>query len=166
MNARVCIALALSATLGACSREPLSGPPEVRLGRERCAECGMLIGEERCSAATLVERAGRREHLNFDDVGCLLDFERGGDDRSIVSRFVRDHETTEWIDAERALFLIAEPSAVRTPMGSGMIAFASEASAERARGQHGGRVAGLAGVAEARRVWAESMRPGSSGGFP
>ena len=40
--------LAALATLASCQQTPLTGPPELKLGRQECGDCGMLINEDRC----------------------------------------------------------------------------------------------------------------------
>lgn len=120
----------LAAALGGCERTALSGPPELRLGRDNCAECGMLIVEDRCAAAMLVETDGFREHLLFDDIGCMLARDRDtGHGSDPVARFVRDHSARSWIDADRAILVVADPDRIATPMASGLIAFGTEADA-------------------------------------
>ena len=44
-------------TLVGCGGDDLSGPPTLRLGSDECAECGMIIGEERCSSSSATARA-------------------------------------------------------------------------------------------------------------
>ncbi len=143
--------------LGACSPPPLEGPPEVRLGRVECAECGMLISEDKCSSALLIDRDGRREHLNYDDLGCMLDDERDGlDGAAVVGRFARDYGTRAWVRADIATFLFIEDQSLHTPMGSGMVAFAARADAEAARAKHAGALHDYPSLQAARKAWMES----------
>jgi nitrous oxide reductase accessory protein NosL len=134
------LAATLSVAAG-CDRTELAGPPDLRLGRDQCHECGMLINEDRCSSAILIQIHGVREHIAFDDIGCMLDYERDIEpDVQIVSRFVSDHEDRVWIESDKAWFLTAEHEKVPTPMGSGMVAFVERASAEHAQRDWGGEV--------------------------
>ncbi len=142
-----------------CGSESPSGPPQLRLGRDECRECGMIISEDRCSAALLIERQGRREHVLFDDLGCMLDLERddlGG--ATVIVRFVHDHTTRSWIDAPRATFLLADPEKLPTPMSSGMAAFAARDDAEKARTDSGGVLLDYHGLAAARKAWIDRRR--------
>lgn len=144
-------ALMIVAAASGCAEKPLTGPPEIRLGREECAECGMLISEERCSSALLVERGGRREHEMYDDIGCMLDSElERGPERRILERYVHDYESKQWIAADAAVFLLGDPDALATPMGSGIIAFSGRQIAESVRGSHGGTLLGYAELPGAR----------------
>src|SRR5690606_35950302 len=121
--------LAALALLPGCSRGELSGPPELRVGRDECGECGVIISEDRCSSAILVERGGRREHVLFDDIGCMLDYERGrAGEFAAVDAFVHDHPTRAWVRAADAHFLFADRDLLPTPMGSGIVAYAERAA--------------------------------------
>jgi nitrous oxide reductase accessory protein NosL len=143
--------------ISACDRRELAGPPELRLGRDECVECGMIIDDERFACATLVIDRGRREHRRFDDIACLLDFDRSGvSDASVIARYFRDHGTRGWINADAAQFLLADRAKLLTPMGSGIAAFHGRAEAERAQRDLGGEILDYAGLADARKAWMES----------
>lgn len=136
------IALTFAAfLLPSCTRHKPSGPPTLRLGKNECNACGMLISEERCSAAILLTRDGAADYALFDDIGCLLDFEHNLDPKaSITDRFVHDYATKQWLTADHATFLHADTSSLRTPMGSGIVAFADARAAQEARLKHGGSI--------------------------
>lgn len=143
------------ASLVACRSEPLKGPPaEMKLGRHECAECGMIVSEDRCSSALLVEDDGLREYLYYDDLGCMLDDERAGlGERKVIERHVRDYDTKAWVEAGAAQFLFTDTKALHTPMGSGMVAFALQTSAEAARAKHGGQIVSYVELAKLRADW-------------
>jgi copper chaperone NosL len=152
-------AVALAALLVApsCGRDEVSGPPELRVGRDECVWCGMLIAEDRCATGALVERRGRREHVLFDDLGCLLDLEaEPPEDLAVVERWVRDYGRRTWVAAADAQYLLADHERLRTPMASGMVAFATRAEAERAQAEHGGRIVGAEALAAYRKAWLEA----------
>lgn len=160
----VCIAFALVSALTACQQAVLSGPPELRLGRSECGECGMLISEDRCSSALLIDARGRREHVLYDDIGCMLDAERRGLDGAVVAeRYVHDYGTRAWVEASAAHFVAADRDSLQTPMGSGLVAFASAGDAEASSRTHKGRVLDYTALAAYRRAWMEE-RFGKPGG--
>jgi len=128
-RASACILLAM---LGACQGSPISGPPEMRLGRHECVHCGMLVSEDRCSTAQLVDDGGRRDYLFYDDIGCMLDNEHEGGTPQVLERYVHDYNTRQWVRAEEATFVFAHPKQLHTPMGSGMVAFAERVDAQHA----------------------------------
>lgn len=150
------LALAFIGPAG-CQRDPLAGPPEIRLGSDECAECGMIINESRCSSALLIESEGEQRHLLFDDLGCMLDYEHEhGHEHATIDRFVRDYSADGWAQAERAFYLSADPDTLPTPMGSGLAAVGDADSAERLRSEVNGRIMTYAQAAAARRQWKQA----------
>ncbi len=150
------ILLATVAALTACGRTELSGPPTLRLARDECTECGMLVNEDRCSCALLINRDGRREHLVFDDIGCLLDFRLAFPETVVVDVFVHDHSTGAWVSAPAAHYLSANPDELTTPMGSGYVAFASAQEAAEQHARVGGELTTLERLTESRRASREA----------
>lgn len=154
MTPRVVLAACLAAAMGGCDRAPLTGPPDLRLGRDACAECGMLIAEDRFCSASVVEQAGRREHVLFDDIGCMLDFEyERQDGLRTVERYVRDYDSRAWVPALEAVYVLADRDLLRTPMGSGIAAFAARPTAEALASAHKGILHDYRTLAIARREW-------------
>lgn len=143
--------------LASCSNPIVQGPPEIRPGRSECSACGMLISEERCSAAVLIEDEGERLYRLYDDIGCMLDDEHeSGRGARVVERFVHDYNRGDWIAAERAFFLEGGSPPVQTPMGSGIVAFVDAEAAKACNRDRNGGVCDFAGVANARRNWMQS----------
>ncbi len=154
IHTRTATLISIAATLAACGRTPLHGPPELRLGRSECAECGMLVSEDRCSSSLLVESRALREHLLYDDIGCMLDHEHKGlPGFTIIERYVHDHNTRHWVQAENASFLFTDPQSLYTPMGSGIVAYSTKSDALAAAETHGGTVLDLAQLTDARIAW-------------
>ncbi len=146
MNA-ACAAAGL-VVLACCESSPLTGPPVLKPGRDECAACGMLVSDQRCAGSLLVERDGRREHLIYDDIGCMLEAERDGASLGqVIERHVRDYSGDGWLEAGRAAFVRADPKAMPTPMGSGIVAFAGVELAKTEAGKRGGVVVEFAGLA-------------------
>lgn len=164
LNKTISAAAALVvAGLAGCEGRPLNGPPQLRLGRDECRECGMIINEDRCSSALLLDRDGRREHALFDDLGCMLDSERDGlDGAAVVGRYVHDYTTRQWGDAAQATFLLASPAKLSTPMSSGMVAHVSRSDAEQAQAKFGGELLDYQGAAAARKLWLNKRRAATS----
>ncbi len=164
---RLAAASALAAVLGAiaaCQRAELAGPPELRLGRDQCIECGMIINEDRFSSAALIEAGGRREHCLFDDVGCMLDYQRERADIPFIEVFAHDADTRAWLAAQDAIFLLTDSSAILTPMGSGIAAYSGRAAAEAAQKEFGGRMLSYSELAAPRQAWVEARMGGRQDG--
>ncbi|MBX5445554.1 nitrous oxide reductase accessory protein NosL [Sphaerobacter sp.] len=123
-----------SVLLVGCGGNDPDKPPEIAYGRDTCARCGMIISEER-HAAGLVDASGKQDV--FDDAGEMVAFvqEHGLGDRRV---WVHDFDSQEWIDGTTA-FYVASPDAT-TPMGTGLVAFATRESAEAYSRDHAGTV--------------------------
>jgi copper chaperone NosL len=147
---RFCFLLSAAALLAvpACTPDERSGPPAIRYGLEECAECGMIISDERFAAAILVADDAGGHYLLFDDTGDLLEYERTHPGLPVRERFVHDAGTKAWVDARSAWYVLAE--SVQTPMGTGILAYADHAPAAQAAARHAGRLMRFADLAAAR----------------
>lgn len=121
--------------IAACGAPDISPdtPPEIVYGEDVCDHCGMIINEERFAAGAVLETSdGKFEHLAFDDIGDMFayaqELKAAGEMPHIATYFVHDYQSLEWLDAQEAHFIVTEAS--RTPMGSGLVAFASLEDAE------------------------------------
>jgi hypothetical protein len=102
------------------------GPPAIRYGRDRCDACGMIISDPRYAAAAQRGRAVSR----YDDIGCLIDRVGQALVRGEAEAYVHDAGTHLWLKAERATYV--RSPAIRTPMASGIAAYATAEAAARA----------------------------------
>lgn len=141
--------------LAGCEPDAGNGPPTIRLGRDVCTECGMSIVEERSSAATIATVDGSRAELLWDDIGCMLDWERSNAGTPIAARFVHDHETRSWVDAAVGHFVMSPK--IATPMGSGLVAYASQDMARKSVSANGGAVLSWSDLPAARTAWLRSQ---------
>ncbi|MCA9283850.1 MAG: nitrous oxide reductase accessory protein NosL [Phycisphaerales bacterium] len=133
-------------TAPSCRREVPIEPPSMRYGESICVECGMAISDERYAAAMLVRAPGDEiEALRFDDIGCMVDHELDNDALDVLRRYVHDHDTRAWLDAEQAVYLRA--ASLRTPMASGLAAFRDRAAADAAAAQWPGETLDFATIA-------------------
>ena len=132
------VAVLVSLALPGCEQEIADAPPEIRFGHDVCVHCNMIITDSRHAAASLVRVDGMRKALLFDDIGDMLDYHRANAGLSIERQFVHDHETKQWIVVTEAHFVHAPE--VHTPMGSGILAYASVANARAAAEKNAGRL--------------------------
>ena len=108
----------LTALLSACVRRAHEGGPEpVKLGRDACTRCQMLLSDARFVAEV---RGGPRDALHkFDDIGCAVSWlaaQDWGQDPTVriwVAARGSGAEAIEWLDARRAHYLPGYSS----PMG-------------------------------------------------
>jgi copper chaperone NosL len=137
----LCFALAcapLLAISGCGKPEEDLGPPQIRFGQDTCHACGMIIEDERYAAAVVtIGGNGITEKHAFDDIGEMLEFVAPAASRT-ERRYVRDASTRKWVDAATACFV--KTSDLKTPMGSGIAAYADLQIAQAAMAIHGGGV--------------------------
>ncbi len=124
--------LTMGLGLVGCSERQDAGPPELHLGEDVCDFCSMIISDQAFAAACVIRQSDGRWHTAaFDDIGCLLAFDKTQHD-PIEQRYVTDYNTGQWILASQATFIISP--GIRSPMASGMIASQStEGTAELAK---------------------------------
>jgi len=129
------------AALAACGRSSDSGPPSVRLGDSVCAQCNMIISDQRWATATIVSGPRGPEPRLFDDFNCQVNYENDHPDLDVVARWSHGHATRQWIRTGDARFLLS-PN-LRTPMASRVAAFVSPDNADAAQAQLTGEVMGF-----------------------
>lgn len=128
--------MSLPFMLVACGEKNASGnePPSIKLGRDACKRCGMIISEERF-ASGIVDKDGKA--LVFDDAGEMVATvqNEGLNDRRV---WVHGSPSLEWMDARDAWYAVTMD--VPTPMGSGVFPFDTEADASEFASEHAGTV--------------------------
>jgi copper chaperone NosL len=149
----IALLLVLLTALPACDRAEESGPPNLRFGRDECAECKMSIVDEKSAAAARVRTPHGIEPMLFDDIGCLLDLERSKPQSQAVERWTRDYGSRQWTRAETATYVFSEK--IRTPMGSWIAAYAAPADAAAAQREFGGDVLTFEQLVARRAAWVE-----------
>lgn len=105
--------------------EKLGVVPNIKLGKEACFHCGMIISDERFAAA---RRQSETKELHFDDIGCLISSSRKLASTVSVTYFVHELEGDGWIDGPTAGYVTA-PN-VKSPMGYGLGAFKTAETAK------------------------------------
>lgn len=109
--------------LAACSRDPGTGPVEVKWDRDVCERCRMVVSD-RVFAAEV--RGGPKQRMYmFDDIGCAVMWleEQPWKDDPATEIWVTDFRTGEWLDARKAHYVSVKP----TPMDYGVGAVAEPA---------------------------------------
>jgi nitrous oxide reductase accessory protein NosL len=101
--------------VAACSRQPQTGPVEIKWDRDTCKRCSMAISDR--LYAVEVRGGPKREVFKFDDLGCAEHWLKGqswGNDAAIEF-WVTDFRSGKWLDARTARYVTGK----RTPMGYG-----------------------------------------------
>lgn len=128
------IALYLTAfVLSGCGEKDPSEPPKISYGRDTCAECRMIIDDERFASAAV---SSERRYLKFDDIGCMAAYEKKRP-ASLLRAWVRDLEGAGWIARDKAYFVHLRD--LVTPMGYGFAAFGAQEGAKEFSAAKGGR---------------------------
>jgi copper chaperone NosL len=91
---------------------------------DMCSFCRMAISEKRFAAEIIMTD---ESVLKFDDIGCMLRYQKAKGSVETAAVYVADSETKQWLMASDAYFV--QSTTVKTPMGSGIVAFASGDSA-------------------------------------
>jgi copper chaperone NosL len=117
--------LTMTLVLAACGDDvKASDPPELKLGESTCARCGMIISDERFASGMTFED---QDALLYDDLGEMIVIIQSEDPHPDYT-WVHDYDSREWIDATMAWYVASD--AIMAPMGSGVVAFAQQESAE------------------------------------
>jgi copper chaperone NosL len=128
----VLVLLVAAGALCGCRRErpwPPS-PVTIHFGEDACAECKMIISDER-HAAELQTRTD--EPLLFDDLGCLL--KRAASMSPDPSGVFARTADGKWLDGRQAW--VVHSREISSPMGYGLATFATRESAEAEALRHG-----------------------------
>jgi len=125
--------------LTGCDRQSAdAGPPAIALGNSVCAECNMIISDERFATASMIDGPRGAEPRLFDDFNCQINFENEHTDQIVLTRWSHEYDQPAWFKTQGAYFLLSPK--LQTPMASSAAAFASQEAAENARQRLGGEV--------------------------
>lgn len=138
-------------TLGLAALLALAGcdakPKPISYGHDECAECKMTLVNPRYGAELITSKG---KVFKFDDLNCLLAFQKKSSADFAPRAYVIDcNRPNTFLSSDQAVLL--QHDALRTPMGSGIAAFASEAELEAARAK-------LVGTGKIFR-WADLLKP-------
>ena len=111
--------------LSACGAQPRQPqPPEIVYGQDVCEGCGMIIGEAKFAAATILTDGTARK---FDDIGDMLIYHLDHPEAQVKAWFVHDYQSETWLRGETAFFVKGD---LMTPMGGRIAAFENKTAAE------------------------------------
>jgi len=116
--------------LSACNRQQPLAPPEVQYGQSECADCGMIVSDQRYAAGLILETAqGERVPRVFDDIGCMVKYEQHQKDGKVLAHYVKDYQTNQWLAVEQAVLVHRQQ--IQSPMGYGLAAAGSREDAQK-----------------------------------
>lgn len=120
--------LLVSATAAGCSNNAME-PEEINPEIDVCEVCNMGLAHEYYATEVV---AADGEVYKFDDIGCMEEFlkmEANLQEETAAKKYVRDVDTGEWIELEKA-FHAYHPD-FWTPMANGVVSFKDKESAEQ-----------------------------------
>ena len=97
---------------------------------DNCSGCRMAISDA-AFASEIINNQG--EAFKFDDLGCLEKFRAKTPAQDVRAVFVKDYGTRTWVLYEKSTIV---RTGIRTPMGSGNVAFSNPESAKEFASQH------------------------------
>ena len=132
-----------------------AGASNIMVGVDTCAKCAMSIKEPLHAAQF---RAPDSEVLKFDDIGCLVLYLN---EKKIANPevYVVNQADGQWVRGETAYYVL---STEKTPMGYGLLAYATGDQAKAASAKYSGQMVN----------WSELLgmklerKPGMMGGQP
>lgn len=98
-----------------------SGPAPIQLHTDKCSHCAMPIANDRLGAELITEK-GRL--YKFDDLLCLLQYQKTHPEPKAQSFFVADYESGKLIDASKASYV--QHASIKSPMQGNIAAFADK----------------------------------------
>jgi len=127
------------APIGCHPRDAELAPPAIRYGQSVCDGCGMIVSDEHYAAALILQSPdGENRSVVFDDIGCMLDYQREHHEETVLARFFKDINTSNWLTIDQATFVRGD--AVHSPMGYGIAACSTAAAAQNWVSGHGGSI--------------------------
>lgn len=146
--------LALCLPLASCGDDPTLDPPAVRWGQDVCAECGMILSDDRYAAAVVAIHDGERHEYLYDDLGEMLAHPPRTE--GAVKQWARDMRSRQWIDASTAHYIRSRR--LHTPMGYGVVALNDLQDAEALRDETGGELLSLNDLSDTGRLGRDAAR--------
>jgi len=120
-----------------CKNDSETKPIEIFYGQDICERCKMIISEKDYSAQYILPRGKEKK---FDDIGCMIHymFEENNKGDEILTIYVRDYNSKDWINGQKAFYVWSEK--IMTPMGHGIVALKDSESAESLARLKGGKM--------------------------
>lgn len=111
-----------------CKNDSEIKPVDVFYGQDMCEKCKMIISEKVFSAQYILRREKAKK---FDDIGCMMHFffEEETERDKVLAIFVRDYDSKDWINGEKAYYVWSKN--IKTPMEHGLVALKEKESAEK-----------------------------------
>lgn len=111
--------------MSACGDKEVE-PVSINEETDKCVVCNMAVGDNQFATQVVLESG---KTYVFDDVGCMYEWLHGHTDAKIAGAFVRDYDSKEWIESNKATYVYDQK--VKTPMAYNVISFAKKEDAKK-----------------------------------
>ena len=118
-----------------CSREPQTGPVEIKFDRDTCAHCNMVISDRHY--VVQVRGGPKKQIAKFDDFGCAMSWlkEQPWVNDSSTEIWVADFHNGKWLNARTAYYLGGKTTPMAYGYGATSEAMPGSISFDEARRQ-------------------------------
>lgn len=136
----IALVFGITLVLVACGQSGTPVPVPIYSEEDVCETCRMPISDQRFASECLMKRGRVKK---FDDSICMVRYFDMAKTLGTAARddvrayFVKDYDTKEWLDAQKAHFVKAN---VTTVMGYGMLVFKERERALQFAEQHQGKL--------------------------
>jgi copper chaperone NosL len=122
-------AAVLLLALAGCGKNQSYEPVEINPEIDVCEICNMSVANENY-ATEVISTEG--DVYKFDDIGCMIEFihkEIALSEEEIGKQYVRDVETGDWVEIEKAYYVYDRD--IWTPMANGVVSFKNKDAAQK-----------------------------------
>ncbi|MFC3886275.1 nitrous oxide reductase accessory protein NosL [Bacillus songklensis] len=120
--------------LAGCNQKDVQ-PVAIDEKTDKCAICNMSVMDNQFATEVVLENG---KALKFDDIGCMYNWMAENKDEKLLAKFVRDYDTKEWVELEKATFV--HDKSIKTPMAYNVVSFSDKKEAEQYISEHQGEL--------------------------
>lgn len=135
LSRNIILPVAALLLLASCSREPQTGPAEVKFDRDTCVHCSMAVSDRHYAAQ--VRGGPKHQAYKFDDLGCALSWlnrQPWGND-PVTEIWVAHFRDGIWLNARTAHYVGGKTTPMAYGFGATTDAIPGSISFEEARKQ-------------------------------
>ncbi|PFZ07556.1 hypothetical protein COL60_18660 [Bacillus pseudomycoides] len=110
-------------------------PVAIEEKNDKCTVCNMSVTNNQFATEVILDNG---KAVKFADIGCMYNWMDSHKDNKLQARFVRDYNSKEWTELEKATFVYDKT--IRTPMAYNVISFQNKGDAEKFLSQNKGEM--------------------------
>jgi copper chaperone NosL len=128
------IAIITLVIIAGCGKKEYK-PVAINEKTDKCEICHMAVKDNQFATEIILEN---EKAMVFDDIGCMYKWMKENKEKKIANSFVKDYQSKEWIEAEKASFVYDKP--IKTPMAYNVISFSEKEAAQSFVDKNGGKL--------------------------